>query len=69
MRYLPCYVAARRWWCVRLPEMRKASILWIGMIAVVDESIAESLLNATGGIMIGEIVSSRENDPPVRFID
>lgn len=50
-------------------EMRKAFNLGIGMIAVVDESLAEELLNSTGGIMIGEIVCSRENDPPVLFID
>jgi len=50
-------------------EMRKAFNLGIGMIAVVEESAAENLLNATSGIMIGEVVSSRENDHPVRFID
>ena len=50
-------------------EMRKAFNLGIGMIAVVEENAAEELLNATGGIMIGEIVSSRDLDPPVRFID
>lgn len=50
-------------------EMRKAFNLGIGMIAVVDENSAQEILKATGGIMIGELVASRENDPPVRFID
>ena len=49
-------------------EMRKAFNLGVGMIAIVDESSATKILKETGGFMMGEIVSARDNDAPVRFI-
>ena len=49
-------------------EMRKAFNLGVGMIAIVDESLAERLIRETGGFMMGEIVCARDNDPLVHFI-
>ena len=50
-------------------EMRKAFNLGVGMIAIVKESSAHTILKECGGFLMGEIVSARENDPSVRFID
>jgi len=49
-------------------EMRKAFNLGVGMIAIVDESIAERLIKETGGFLMGEVVCARDNDHGVRFI-
>lgn len=50
-------------------EMRKAFNLGIGMIAVVDSSLADELLPATGGKLIGEIVAFAAETEKVIFVD